>query len=79
MASVDNSNYSTAALSKPLAVLAQPNDLPTLATVLGSSLGQRLDASGLRDASAELGYGCVDWFIYGADVRIAPASVPLTG
>jgi hypothetical protein len=48
--------------------VAQPNDLPTL----------RFEANELRDTSAELGYGCVDWFIYGADARIASAALPLT-
>ncbi|HEX4050258.1 MAG TPA: hypothetical protein VHY19_05220 [Steroidobacteraceae bacterium] len=66
MSSLDSSKHSTATLSMPR--VAQPNDLPTL----------RFEANELRDTSAELGYGCVDWFIYGADARIASAALPLT-
>jgi hypothetical protein len=70
MTSLDNSKQSTAAHSMPRATLSQPNDLPAR---------QRFEASSLRDTNAELGYGCVDWFIYGADARNAPAPAPLTG
>jgi hypothetical protein len=78
MTSSDNSKQSIAALVTPRAALASTNDLPALAAVLGSSLSQRFEASA-RETDAELGYGCVDWFIYGADTLAASASVPLRG
>ncbi|HWG76962.1 MAG TPA: hypothetical protein VN660_09235 [Steroidobacteraceae bacterium] len=73
-----NSKQSTAALSMSRAALAPSNDLSASA-VRGSSLSQRFETSARRETSPELGYGCVDWFIYGADTLAAPASVPLTG
>lgn len=78
MNSFDNSKQSTALLSTPRAALAPSNDLPALVAVLGSSLSRRFETSA-REPSAELGYGCVDWFIYGADSLVASASVPLRG
>ena len=69
MSSFDNSKQSTADLSTPRAVSAPSNDLPALAAVLASA----------RETSTELGYGCVDWFIYAADTLAASASVPLRG
>ncbi|HEY7929360.1 MAG TPA: hypothetical protein VID71_05075 [Steroidobacteraceae bacterium] len=69
MTSPDNSKQSPAAASSPRVGFAQSSD---------SSLSQRLEASGLRDASTELDYGCVDWFIYGADARIACGPASLT-
>lgn len=74
-----NSRQSTAAPSMPRAALSPSNDLPAPASVRGSSLSQRFEASNWRETSTELDYGCVDWFIYGADALSAPASVPLTG
>jgi hypothetical protein len=70
MTSLDRSKQSTAAHSSPRAALAQPND---------QAAHQRFEASARRDASAELGYGCVDWFIYSADARIACGPAPVTG
>ena len=69
MTSSDNPEQSTAALSTPRTAFAPPNDLPALASMLTSA----------RETSAELAYGCVDWFIYGADTLVASASVPLRG
>lgn len=71
-----NSKQSTAVLSLPRAALSPSNDPSAPAAVRGSSLSQRFEASVRREPSAELDYGCVDWFIYSAD---APASVSLTG
>jgi len=77
MTSLDHSKHSAAAPSTARPAAAQPGDLPALAAALSASLGQRFEAGAARRASAELDYGCVDWFIYGADARVGPAS--LTG
>lgn len=76
MNSFDHPKVSATA-STPRTPNAQSADQSTLADVLGASLSQRFESSAPRAASAELGYGCVDWFIYGAETRSTPA--PLIG
>ena len=74
MNSFDNPKISAAA-SMPRTSYAHSVDVVALADVLGPSLSQRLESSALRPASAELGYGCVDWFIYGGESRVAPSQL----
>jgi hypothetical protein len=74
--SIDNPKHFNAAPT-PRTAAASPIDLAALAEMIGPSLAQRFEAGALRNTSAELGYGCVDWFIYGAEARVAPA--PLRG
>ncbi|HTT05276.1 MAG TPA: hypothetical protein VMF64_08300 [Steroidobacteraceae bacterium] len=69
MIALDNSKQSTAAPTSPRGAPAPCSDAP---------LGQHFEVSALRDASAELVYGCVDWFIYGAEARIGGAPASLT-
>jgi len=54
-----------------------PADRHALSEALTASLNRRLDACATREPAVELGYGCVDWFIYGTDGRVS--AVPLGG
>lgn len=51
---------------------------PDLHDTLIASDGTRTPCSS-RDASSELGYGCVDWFIYVADSGSAATQLRLSG
>ncbi|HLK70808.1 MAG TPA: hypothetical protein VKT19_02560 [Steroidobacteraceae bacterium] len=55
----------------PRAAAAASIDAAKLSDVRSASLSPRFEGKANREPSAELGYGCVDWFIYGADSRVA--------
>ncbi len=59
--------YPSAALPVPHTPATQALDLHSRAVGAGAA----------RDATAELGYGCVDWFIYATDARLT--SSPISG
>ncbi len=75
MTSPQNPIHSPAAPATPHTAVARAPDLYALAGVLGPSVSRRFDACAVRDAPSELGYGCVDWFIYGTDARVASAPI----
>jgi hypothetical protein len=74
MNSFDSSKFSAAGLM-PRTPVAPTIDPPARPNEAEPSLAQRFES--VRHPSAELGYGCVDWFIYGAETRLA--STQLSG
>ena len=58
-------------LTGDLKDLQSPADPHPQPAFVGAATTPRSGPRAVRDASAELGYGCVDWFIYATDAADA--------